>query len=233
MIFEFNDVAMQGSNGRERLGLHHLRIPASGLTVIAGPSGAGKSSLLRLCNRLEVPTSGSIEFDSKPIETTPVLDLRRSVGMVFQEPVRFAGSVLNNLKEADPGVDRSTAIALLQRVGLAPEFLDRVADELSGGEAQRMCIARALATDPMVLLMDEPTSSLDPAATRTIEDLAVALTSSGIPMIWVTHDIEQMNRIASHVICLINGSVAYEGSAEGLMRTVDSDIVAFRSGEYR
>ena len=149
--------------------------------------------------------------------------------MVFQEPVRFAGTVLDNLREADPGLHDDEATKLLTRVGLDGSFLGRVADELSGGEAQRMCIARALATDPTTLLMDEPTSSLDPASTRTIEKHALELASSGMPIVWVTHDIAQMERIATHVICLVAGAVAYEGAPFGLLRSSNPTIVAFRA----
>lgn len=116
---------------------------------------------------------------------------------------------------------------LLERVGLDGSFLSRLADELSGGEAQRMCIARALATGPDLLLMDEPTSSLDPAATQLIEQQAIALTEAGMPVLWVTHDTAQMQRIASRVICLIDGAVAYEGPASGLFDSQEPEIVAF------
>ena len=227
MVFEFAEVAVAGANGAKRLSIGNLILPDSGLTVIVGPSGAGKSTLLRLCNRLEVPTTGTIRFRGKPSSHTPVLDLRRSVGMVFQEPVRFAGTVFDNLLEADADLDRTNASRLIRRVGLHESIIDRVADELSGGEAQRMCIARALATHPDVLLMDEPTSSLDPAATQTIEKQVEELVAAGISVLWVTHDTAQMRRIASHVVCLIDGEIAYEGPAAGLSASEDPNIAAF------
>lgn len=227
MVFEFDNVVMSGANGTKRLSVANLRLPAGGMTVIVGPSGAGKSTLLRLCNRLEVPVEGIVRFHGRSLTDIGVLQLRRAVGMVFQEPVRFAGTVFDNLREADPDLDVAAAAILLQRVGLDPSFVDRTADELSGGEAQRMCIARALVTDPEALLMDEPTSSLDPSATRTIENQALALTAAGMPILWVTHDTAQMNRIASHVVCLINGRVAYEGTAAGLMASDEPGIAAY------
>ncbi|MDF1594846.1 MAG: ATP-binding cassette domain-containing protein [Acidimicrobiia bacterium] len=227
MVFEFDNVVMSGANGTRRLSVADLRLSSGGMTAIVGPSGAGKSTLLRLCNRLEVPDRGVIRFHGRSLTDLQVLELRRAVGMVFQEPVRFAGTVFDNLREADPDLDASAAARLLERVGLDPSFVNRTADELSGGEAQRMCIARALATGPEALLMDEPTSSLDPAATRTIEDQAMALAAAGMPILWVTHDTAQMNRIASHVVCLVNGRVAYEGTAAGLMASADPSIAAY------
>lgn len=226
MLFSFENIQLHGVAG-PRLAVRHLQIPADGMSVIVGPSGAGKSTLLRLCNRLEVADSGAIEFHGMDLNATPVLDLRRAVGMVFQEPVRFGGTVLDNLREADGLINDEAARMLLERVGLDGSFLSRLADELSGGEAQRMCIARALATGPELLLMDEPTSSLDPAATQLIEQQAIALTEAGMPVLWVTHDTAQMQRIASRVICLIDGAVAYEGPASGLFDSQEPEIVAF------
>lgn len=227
MVFELEGIEVNGANGRQRLSIDGLRLPSNGMTVIVGPSGAGKSTLLRLFNRLENPDGGLIRFHGRPIGETDPLDLRRAVGMVFQEPVRFPGTVFDNLREADPSIDERTAESLLKRTGLDGTFLTRPADELSGGEAQRMCIARALATGPTVLLMDEPTSSLDPAATRQIEEQALALAETGVPVLWVTHDTGQMHRIASHVICLIDGSVAYEGPAIDMPAAPDPRIAEF------
>ena len=227
MGFLFEDIRVNGYNDRPRLSVDELQIADDGLSVIVGPSGAGKSTLLRLCNRLDVPDSGSIIFDGKPTEAIPVLELRRQVAMVFQEPVRFAGTVLDNLREADRDLPVPVAIDLLARVGLEPDFLDQVADQLSGGEAQRMCLARALATNPSAMLMDEPTSSLDPAATRVIEDLAIRLADEGMPIIWVTHDTAQVKRLATSVVCLIAGEVAYEGSATGLFESSSPGITTF------
>ncbi len=227
MVFELEGIEVNGANGSQRLSIEGLRLPSNGMTVIVGPSGAGKSTLLRLLNRLEIPDGGLIRFDGRPIGETDPLDLRRAVGMVFQEPVRFPGTVFDNLREADPSIDEDSAESLLKRVGLDSSFVTRLADELSGGEAQRMCIARALATGPMVLLMDEPTSSLDPATTRKIEEQALALVGTGVPILWVTHDTGQMHRIASHVICLIDGAVAYEGPAADMTAVPDPRVAEF------
>ena len=207
------------------------RLPATGVTVIVGPSGSGKSTLLRLCNRLEMPESGRVRFRGDDVAGLDPLHLRRRVGMVFQRPTPFAGTVRENLAVAEPGISDRAATLALERVGLAPAFLDRDARELSGGEAQRVCLARTLVTRPEVVLMDEVTSSVDPAATRGLEELASALAATGVPILWVTHDLEQMRRLADHVVCVIEGKIVH-GGAPGSLEADAPDVVArFLSGE--
>ena len=128
--------------------------------------------------------------------------------MLFQHPTPFAGTVGQNLRVADPELTDDQAGALLTRVGLDPELVTRPADRLSGGESQRMCLARTLATEPEVLLADEATSSLDPDATRHLEALAVSLRDDGIPVLWVTQEPEQIGRIADHAIRVTKGRVS-------------------------
>lgn len=188
-----------------------VELPCRGVTVLAGPSGAGKSSLLRLLNRLDDPISGSVSWDGRDLRSWDPIELRRRVGMVFQRAAVFPGTVDDNLRVAMPDLDRPAAAAALGRVGLDAELLDRVASDLSGGEAQRMCFARALLTRPAVLLADEPTASLDGAARRTIETLGRDLADDGMPIIWVSHDVTQLRRLADHVIVLVAGQVAATG----------------------
>jgi putative ABC transport system ATP-binding protein len=130
--------------------------------------------------------------------------------MVFQRPVPFAGSVRDNLAVADPKATDQEMSVVLDRVGLETAFLDRVADDLSGGEAQRMCIARTLLTSPEVILMDEPTASLDPETRLGIEALARELATEGIGVVWITHDLDQAHRIADRAFVLIDGRNASE-----------------------
>lgn len=182
-------------------------VPAEGITVIMGPSGSGKSTLLRLANRLEVPTTGVVRFRGEDVAQLDPLRLRRALGMVFQQPVPFPGSGRDNLVVAAPDATDDELVALLDRVGLEADFLERDTDALSGGEAQRLCLARALAAGPDALLMDEPTSALDVDSAATIERLAVALATAGIPQVWVTHDPEQARRLASNRIELREGRV--------------------------
>lgn len=182
-------------------------IAGSGVTAIVGRSGSGKSTLLRCCNRLEAPSSGTIRYRGTDLSTLDPLGHRRRVAMVFQRPTAFPGTVLDNLRVAVPGLEHGAGADLLDRVGLPPAMLDQVADSLSGGEAQRMTLARALATEPEVLLADECTSALDDEAKATLERLARSVADAGMPVVWVTHDRSQVDRIADAVLVLDAGRV--------------------------
>lgn len=189
-----------------------VEVPCKGVTVLAGPSGAGKSSLLRLLNRLDDPTGGTIAWGGRELRSFDPIELRREVGMVFQRAPVFPGTTLENLQVAAADLTHDEAAEALCRAGLAADLADRAAGDLSGGEAQRMCFARALVTEPAVLLADEPTASLDGAARRTIETLARSLADDGMPLIWVSHDVDQLRRLADHVIVMVAGEVAAAGS---------------------
>jgi putative ABC transport system ATP-binding protein len=193
-----------------------LTVAGTGITVVVGPSGAGKSMLLRLLNRLEVPSEGEIRFRGKPLDTLDPLALRRQVGMVFQRPAPFPGTVRDNLAVADPDPEGGDDdyVAALRSADLGPEFLDRSADELSGGEAQRMCLARTLVTNPSALLMDEPTAALDRDARMRLERTARTLADEGRPLVWVTHDLDQCERLADATVVLVAGRVAEGGTRE-------------------
>ena len=212
--FRFEDVSVVVDEVGSRIVDHvTLLIPAQGIIALAGPSGAGKSTLLRLCNRLEVPSEGRVLLDGADLATIDPLVLRRRAGMVFQRPVVFAGTVRENLQVACATVDDVGAEAVLSRAGLDAGFLDRQADDLSGGEAQRMCIARTLLTDPDILLMDEATSALDVDARLVIERLAGELVASGLTIIWVTHDLEQAERIADKTVVIMDGRIVADAVA--------------------
>ncbi len=124
--------------------------------------------------------------------------------MVFQRPTAFPGSVLDNLATG-ADVDRPTALRLLADVALDEDVLDRPAGELSGGELQRVCLARTLATRPEVLLVDEGTSALDRDATATLEGLITSLAADGLEVLWVTHDLAQASRVADHRLAMEPG----------------------------
>ena len=217
-------------NGRRVLGPVTLSIPARGPVVVAGPSGAGKSSLLRLLNRLDAPSAGSVTYRGEDLSQTDPADHRRRVAMVFQRPVVLPGTIADNLREADPGLDDAQVAAALGRVGLDPTLADRDARDLSGGEAQRMCLARSLATKPEVVLFDEATSSLDPANALRIERLAVALDEQGITAIWVTHDLDQLRRLAAHVVVVIDGRIAQSGPATEVLTDPCPAVAGFLDG---
>jgi len=205
-LFRFEDVRLE-VDGATILDGVDAGVPDRGLTALVGPSGSGKSTLLRLCNRLEVPTSGRVRFRGDDLASLDALALRRRVGMVFQRPTLFPGTVAENLEVALPGVAPADAADALERAGLDRAFLDRTGDDLSGGEAQRACLARTLVTGPEVLLMDEPTSALDEANTLVLERLGRQLADGGVPVLWVTHDLGQVDRIADRRIQLADGRV--------------------------
>ena len=204
VVFEFLDVVVERQNVRALDGLT-AAIPARGVTAVFGPSGAGKSTLLRLCNRLEVPTSGRVSFQGTDIAGIDPLWLRRRVGMCFQRPTPFPGTVADNLRAADPDGSEARMRETLARVALPASSLDRDATALSGGEAQRMCLARTLMAQPQVLLLDEPTSAVDAEAARVIERAVRELAADGIPALWVTHDSAQVERAADRVLRIERG----------------------------
>jgi putative ABC transport system ATP-binding protein len=192
-------------DGRPVLRDVSLAIP-SGSTALLGPSGSGKSTLLRLLNRLADPDEGSVRFHGTDVRELDPLELRRRVGLVPQLPAPVPGTVADNVcfgprlhgEDVDPGRP-------LQLAGLDPSFADRDASRLSVGEQQRVMLARALALEPEVLLLDEPTASLDSAATAAVEDALSSL--HGVSLVLVTHDRGQADRLAERTIELEAGRV--------------------------
>jgi len=206
VAFEFDRVTVRRA-GRRVLDEVTACIPAAGITVISGPSGAGKTTLLRLCNRLEVPDQGVVRYRGRPVDDLDPLALRRRAGMVFQRPTPFPGSVADNLAVAHPDAGAEGMSAALRRVALDPALLAQEARTLSGGELQRMCLARTLVTRPETLLLDEPTSALDAQPKRVFETTARDLAAQGITIIWVTHDSAQADRVADQIYQLRDGQL--------------------------
>lgn len=199
LVFEFRDVVVE-RQGTRALDLLTAAIPARGVTAVFGPSGSGKSTLLRLCNRLEVPSSGRVSYFGSDIDGLDPLWLRRRVGMCFQRPTPFPGTVADNLRVADPGASDARMRETLARVAMTGSWLHRDATGLSGGEAQRVCLARTLMAQPHVLLLDEPTSAVDTEAAEVIEHAVRELAADGIPALWVTHNSAQVARAADRVL---------------------------------
>jgi putative ABC transport system ATP-binding protein len=182
-------------------------------TSLAGPSGAGKTTLLRLLDRLEEPTSGSVLLHGRPLPSYDVLEVRRRVGLVQQVPVLLGDTVLDDLRVGRPGLTEDEAVDLLGRVGLRDQALTRATASLSGGEAQRLCLGRALAVGPEVLLLDEPTSALDAVAAMSVERVVRALVADGLTAVLVSHDLRQARRLADDVLVLRGGRVEEAGPA--------------------
>ncbi|WP_417606839.1 ATP-binding cassette domain-containing protein [Primorskyibacter flagellatus] len=186
-----------------------LDLGTSGCTMIMGSNGAGKSLLLKLLHGLMQPTSGQINWGSQaPCEVTA------RQALVFQKPVLLRRSVAANIDFVlkARGKDKARRDRLLDHVGLSHKA-DQPARLLSGGEAQRLALARALATDPEVLFLDEPTASLDPASVLAIESIVHEARSRGVRIVFVTHDVGQARRIADDVVFLHRGRVAEHSAA--------------------
>jgi tungstate transport system ATP-binding protein len=189
-----------------------LTIAPGAPTLIVGPNGAGKTTLLRLCMGLDVPSSGRISWGGRVDRAA----LRRAI--LFQRPVMLRRSTGANVAYAlaQAGIARTQraerVAALLDRVGLS-DLAQRPARRLSGGEQQRLALARALARDPEILLLDEPTANLDPAATRSVEEIVLMAARSGIKIVMASHDLGQVRRLAGEVIFLVRGALCEQGTA--------------------
>jgi len=186
-------------------------------TAVAGPSGSGKSTLLRLLNRLAEPTSGRVLFRGTDVRDLDVLELRRRAVLVPQRATALTDDVAAEVRVAAPDLTDAQVRALLERVALDPgEFLGRVPSSLSGGELQRLCLARALAVGPEVLLLDEPTSALDPRSADAVDAVIRALVGSGLAVVLVSHDVVRAGRVADDVRVLHGGRVTARGPAVDL-----------------
>ncbi len=182
------------------------------LVTIMGASGSGKTTLLRLINRLSEADSGNIFLNGRDIRDYAPMELRRKVGIVLQLPVMFKGSVRDNIAFGMKlwGGDIDVE-ALAKACGIPESLLNADAEQLSVGEKQRVCIARALANQPEVLLLDEPTSSLDAKSAEKIEELLLNLRSErNLTVLWVTHEREQAERIGGRRLILRDGILEEE-----------------------
>ena len=183
-----------------------LKLVPGAPTVLIGPNGGGKTTLMRVAMGLVEPTGGQVSFGGR-VSAPPK---RRAI--VFQRPVMLRRSVAGNLNYAlaSAGIARGDRAArareLLSTVGLAG-FGDRRARRLSGGEQQRLALARALARDPEILFLDEPTASLDPAATKAVEDVISGIAARGIKVVMSTHDLGEARRLAGEIVLIHRGRV--------------------------
>ncbi len=182
-----------------------LTLGAGSPTILFGPNGSGKTTLLRLAMGLVAPTSGRISWGGRA-------EPGERLAMVFQRPVMLRRTAAANVAYALRAHDDRRVAELLDRVGLA-HVAGRPARKLSGGEQQRLALARALARDPEILFLDEPTASLDPAATKAVEDIVRAVAASGVKIVMATHDIGQARRLAGDVVFLARGRLVERAAA--------------------
>lgn len=193
-----------------------VRIPGAEVAAVIGPSGAGKSSFLRLLNRLDEPTEGTVYLDGRDYRDIDPLTLRRRVGFVPQAPALLSGTVADNVTVGDrlrnEPVDDERVDRLLERVGLGG-YRDESVDDLSGGEQQRVAITRTLYVEPEVVLLDEPTAHLDSGTEAQIEELLGELIrEDGLTCVVVTHDTDQARRLGDRIVRFEDGRVTTVGS---------------------
>jgi putative ABC transport system ATP-binding protein len=198
-----------------------VEVRAGEVLAVVGPSGSGKTSFLRLLNRLDEPTSGKVYVEQVDYREIPPRELRRKVGMVTQRAFLFSGTVYENLsfgpQQRNEVLSEARAEELLTRVGL-PGYSARDVANLSGGEAQRVSLARSLANSPAVLLLDEPTSALDDAAKSGIESLIRDIIQRDrLTCVIVTHDIAQAARMATRVMMLERGRMTNIGTVQEVL----------------
>jgi putative ABC transport system ATP-binding protein len=203
-------------------------------TVIIGPSGSGKSTLIRLLNRLDDPSAGGILLNGRSILETDPLELRRRVAMVLQKPYMFEGTVLANLQRPflyrnvpPPAAESAEVLRAVELARLTTALLGREARSLSGGEQQRVNLARALIGQPEVLLLDEPTSALDrPTTDHLAATLREVCRSQRLAVVMVTHDLRLAEHTADHLIYLEQGRIVEQGAGAEMLARPQSE--AFR-----
>lgn len=225
------EAAAFSGDGKLLVEPNSFTIPAGGLTVLLGPNGAGKSLTLRLCHGLLTPSRGAVRW------AAGAEGRAKRHAMVFQKPIMLRRSVEANITHAlaaagANGAERKVRAAqALARFGLA-ERAGQPARLLSGGEQQRLAIARAWALRPELLFLDEPTSQLDPAATRQIEELLSGLVAEGITVMMSTHDLGQARRLADRVLFLHRGRLVEDAPAKDFFAGPHSaEARAFLAGE--
>ncbi|GAK05516.1 YbbL ABC transporter ATP-binding protein [Geomicrobium sp. JCM 19037] len=207
-----------------------------GITTVVGPSGAGKSTAFRLCNGLRSATSGDITIEGMHIRDYAPIELRRIVGIALQQATMITGSVRENLELPrtlrNMHLTQEEAEEYIDVVGLGKEYLDRDSKDLSGGQKQKLSIARTLVNRPKILLLDEITSSLDRISTQEIEELIVHINRKyETTVIWITHHLEQAMRIGTHAWVMMDGTLIESGTTEVLKNPTDERVRQFIKGE--
>jgi tungstate transport system ATP-binding protein len=228
IVFDAVSVAVGGITILDRMS---LAFEPGMPTVLVGPNGAGKTTVLRVAMGLVAPTSGLITWGGRTERAA------RRCAIVFQRPVMLRRSAASNLRyalkaaraphaELDARIDELLALVGLNGLG------DRPARKLSGGEQQRLALARALARDPQVLFLDEPTGSLDPAATKAVEDVVRSVAARGIKVVMSTHDLGEARRLAGEIVLLHRGSMIERADAETFFAAPKSEAARrFIAGE--
>ncbi len=233
-MIEFKSVGMTYPNGNEALKNINLRINSGEITVFIGPSGSGKTTALKMINRLEDNTSGEILIKGRNIREYNIHRLRWGIGYVLQQVALFPHmtveeniSVVPELKKWKKNRINKKIDELLKMVGLDSEkYRKRNIQELSGGEAQRIGIARALAADPEIILMDEPFSALDPVTRTGLQkDIKEMQQKINKTIVFVTHDIEEAFYLGDKICIIKDGELVQQGSEEEIIRNPRNEFV--------
>jgi putative ABC transport system ATP-binding protein len=210
--------------------------PKGKITTLVGPSGAGKTTLFRLCNGLISPDSGEIIVDGQEINQFEPTELRRTVGLALQSATMLSGSVYKNLSMPltlkGEKLSEEKAINLLLDVGLGAEYLQRNVKDLSGGQRQKVSIARTLVNKPKILLLDEITSSLDRVSQQDIEELITRINKkSKVTIIWITHNLQQAISIGDYTWVMMSGELIESGESSLLNNPQNNSVKRFVQGE--
>ena len=243
-VVEIKDLVVKAGEKTILNGIN-IQIHKNKVNTVLGPSGGGKSTLLKVMNRLTVldrayTVSGEVLLNGKDIRSYNTIELRRRVGMIFQRPTPFPLSIYDNvafgirLQSKTSREDLELMVrSSLEDAGLWSEVKDdlrRSATTLSGGQQQRLCIARAIILRPNVVLMDEPTSSLDPTSKSRIEDLILDLKEK-YTVVLVTHDIAQAKKVSDYTSLLFNGKIVASGEGGDLLENSSSASIKSFLGE--
>lgn len=211
----------------------HLTIAPGELLAVVGPNGAGKSSLMLTLARLIRPKSGTILFNGKTTRDEADLTYRRRIALVLQDPLLFDRSVFDNIAAGlrFRGIPKrqieQTVERWLERLDIT-HLKKRRATELSGGEGQRVSLARALALEPQLLLLDEPFSALDPPTRKRLQlELAAVLSETNTTSVLITHDLEEAQLLGNRWAVVVGGALRYIGTSAEIMALDDREIAAF------
>ncbi|MCS4485263.1 ABC transporter ATP-binding protein [Gleimia sp. 6138-11-ORH1] len=241
-MIEFINVSKQfpGSETKAVSDFSHT-IPSREIHVFLGSSGCGKTTLLRCVNRMETPSSGKILWDGEDVANLDKVQLRRSIGYVLQSASLFPHiTVLDNVttvlrlrngkedKKLSSAQIRARGLEMLELVGLNPDLANRYPAHLSGGQAQRVGVARAMAPNPSLMLMDEPFAAVDPLVRVQLQDLVRDLQKEfKTTVLFVTHDVDEAVRLADQILVLSNGAqIRQSGTARDLLTNPADQFVA-------
>ena len=241
-MIRFDNVTKRFADGTEALKGVCVTIPTNKLTAIIGPSGCGKTTLMRMINRLEVPTEGAVYIDDMPVSEQDEVELRRSIGYVIQRIGLIPHLTIEDNIALVPellGWDKKRIAArvdeLLELIDLAPSvFKQRYPFELSGGQQQRVGVGRALAGDPNIILMDEPFSALDPISREQLQkELKKLQTKIHKTIVFVTHDMDEALELADEIIIMRDGKIEQMATPRELIEHQATDFVRDFIGQQR